>query len=73
MPLPAVAEQRASSSSPPWLYLVALSLALVAAVPSRLVARVLPGRRVDRWAPMRAALAASGLSLGLGALIASLL
>jgi hypothetical protein len=68
---PPVARTGANSGAARWLYLLVLLLLLLAVTPSRLLARVIPGRQPDRLAPARTALAAAALSLALGVLIAS--
>jgi hypothetical protein len=59
-----------ASGAPRWLYVLVAFLLLLALTPSRLLARVVPGR-AGRVATVRTAFAAAALSLGLGIFIAS--
>jgi hypothetical protein len=71
-PVPvAVAVAVAGSGVPRWIYGFVVALLLLAVTPSRLLARIVPGRQPDGLAPARTALAAAALSVALGVLIAS--
>jgi hypothetical protein len=72
---PPVSRVRASGLSGAAISLIygcAAALLLLAAIPSRLVVRVVPMRYGAALTPARTTFAAAGLSLGLGAIIASL-
>jgi hypothetical protein len=62
-----------AAGAPRWMYVLVAFLLLLAVTPSRLLARALPGRRLDGLGAVRTALAAGALSLALGVVIASLL
>jgi hypothetical protein len=68
-----VAVPPARSGAPGWLYAVVGLLLLLAVTPSRLLARIVPGRSPHGLAAARTAIAAAALSVGLGILIASAL